>query len=235
MIFLDNKFLKEDYFADKEMPRLVEKLISNLLQSVKTRKKQLKNQFWDDHEPRIILIRPLPRPAYSLLDPKKVKILRRLCSNEVEKVALHHRVTFLNIDELNCSQRVLFDDYGNLSQYGIEKFWHSISEYLRRFDRDEYYAVKKFRTPTRTIGTQTFTQQTTINQPQTGQTYPTGSQLNRQYQQQAQPNVHVWHQGQHHASDVQNQSGHAYHNQQQPPPYNYKYGVNDQYHVNHLN
>lgn len=163
LIMLDNAFLKEREFAEKHMPRMVELLLDNIMSTIKLRKKQVTNPYWEDNKPKVILLRPLPRPAFSLLDSEKYKNTRRHFSTELENITLKYRVTLANVDEINCSQRVLFDDYGNLSDYGTEKFWKSISDYLRRTDRDEYYAIKKYRTPKKSEGTQTFTQQQTLS------------------------------------------------------------------------
>lgn len=162
VIMLDNQFLKEEQFADLEMPRLVEQLILTIHETVKLRKKQLDNPYWEDNQPKVILLRPLPRPAYSLVDPQKYKALKRIYAHKIEQITTRFRVTLLNVDELNCSQKVLFDQFGNISAYGTEKLWRSISDYLRRSDRDEYYAVKLYRTPKRSVGTQTYTQQETL-------------------------------------------------------------------------
>lgn len=209
VIMLDNKFLKEEHLADQEMPKLVYQLLLQIHEVVKLRKKQLDNQYWEDHQPKIILLRPLPRPAYSLLDPQKHKNNRRAYSHHVEKITERFRVTLLNVDELNCSQRVLFDEFGNLSAYGVEKFWKSISEYFRRSDRDEYYAVKNYRTPKKSVGTQTFTQQLTQvphannNAPKVNHQNPAGDSV-----------------------------GYPNQNYQNQTPYQYQYGVNDHYHLN---
>lgn len=164
LIILDNQFLKEDYFAEVNMPKLIEKLFDELLQTIRQRKKQTGYAYWSDHEPRVLLLRPTPRPAYSLVDQTKYKARKRLYCQQVEEVCAKYRVTFLNVDELNSSQRVLFDEYGNLSPYGAERLWKSISDYFRRSDRDEYYAIKKYRTHKKSVATQTFTQQSTLPQ-----------------------------------------------------------------------
>lgn len=212
LLILDNKYLKEENFGDKQMPYLVEQLIISILNTVKTRKKQLHNSYWADHEPRIVLLRPMPRPAYSLVDPQKYKTIRRSYSREMEAIANHYRVTFLNIDELNCSQRVLFDDFGDLSPYGTERLWKSISDFFRRADREEYYAIKKYRTTKKSVATQTFTQQSTLNDAPINQHHSNNNAAG----DNAQPMYH--HQ-------------HNYHNQ----PYQYQYGVNDHYHINNNN
>lgn len=224
VILLNNHFLKDDYMADQGMPRLVDRLLYFLHETVKNRKKQLPNSYWEDHEPKIILMRPLPRPAYSLLDPQKHKTLRRLYSQHIEKITSLYRVLLLNSDELNCSQRVLFDDFGNLSPYGQERFWKSLSDHFRRADRDEYYAVKQYRTPKKTLGTQTQTQSETVKKPSI----------------QQQSNSATWTSPNPVGPNnppTQNHSQHTfqthphYQNQQ---PYQYQYGVNDHYHTNHL-
>lgn len=206
VIMLDNKFLKDEAMADKEMPKLIHHLLYSFHETVKHRKRQIGNEYWEDNQPKIILLRPLPRPAYSLLDPQKHKTSRRIYSQHSEKITEKFRVTLLNADELNCSQRVLFDQYGNLSPYGVEKLWKSISDYFRRSDRDEYYAVKNYRTPKRSVGVQTYTQQST--QANTSQSYNvnTNNGNNPPYQQH------------------QPQTPHQ--------PHYYQYGVNDHYHVN---
>lgn len=166
IIVLDNQYLKEEYFGDREMPRLISQLLSNISETIRIRKKQLQNQYWQENSPRIMFIRPLPRPAFSLSDVEKYKYIRRKFSTELEEVTSQHRVQLVNIDDLNASQRVLFDSFGNLSEYGIEQFWKSLSEYLKRSDKDEYYAVRRYRVPKRTVSTQTWVQQETNNQPQ---------------------------------------------------------------------
>lgn len=218
VIILTNQFLKQDFMADHGMPQMVERLLFTIHETVKARKKQLGNQYWEDHQPKIILLRPLPRPAYSLLDPQKYKTMRRLYSHHIERITQLYRVTLLNSDELNCSQRVLFDDFGNLSPYGIEKFWKSISDHFRRADRDEYYAVKMYRAPKRSQGTQTFTQ----------------SQTNQTQNQTAQ-NTHYYNwDNAHPAGDNNAQINNLHMPHHNPQPYHYQHGVNDHYHINHL-
>lgn len=220
VLILGNQFLKDQYLTDQGMPRLVDKLLWILHNTVKSRKKQLGNAYWEDHEPKIILLRPLPRPAYSLLDPQKYKTMRRLYAQHVEKITAQYRVILLNSDELNCSQRVLFDDFGNLSAYGTERFWKSLSDYFRRSDRDEYYAVKQYRTPKKTLGTQTFTQSNTNQE--------NAAPIHVKPQHQNWNNLNATGDNIHH----QNQNQAAHYLPQQP--YQYQYGINDHYHTNHL-
>lgn len=183
-------------------------------------------------------MRPVPQPAYSLLDPEKYKTVRRKFAQELESVTYHYRIALANLDELNCSQRVLFNDYRNLSDYGIEKFWQSISDYIRRVDRDEYNAIKLFRTPKKTQGTQMYTQERTVAMPSNlTQKQPTSvgqTQRNQQHHQ-------IWYPPQ--QQPFNNQGG-DFNNQ---PPQNYppnvqhqqvaqaphQYPLNDRYHVNH--
>lgn len=160
--------MKQKHFAEREMPRLIESLFDNISSTIKLRKNQVSNAYWDDNQPKVIFLRPLPKPAFSLADSESFKATRRVYSTELEVLTFRYRINLVNIDEINCSQRVLFDEYGNLSDYGTEKFWKSLSDYFRRNDRDEYYAVKRFRTPKRSFGTQTFTQQMTLSQTNNG-------------------------------------------------------------------
>lgn len=213
LIILDNAFLKDEVMADQEMPKLVYHILNAIHETIKARKKLIGNAYWEDNQPKVILLRPLPRPAYSLLDPQKHKALRRLYAQHIEKITERFRVTLLNVDELNCSQRVLFNQFGNLSAYGVEKFWKSISDYFRRSDRDEYYAVKTYRTPKRTVGIQTFTQQSTSNNPQ----------KNITEQQFVAQSVGLG-DTQHHYQQMQTFNPHG------QAPYQYQHGVNDHYH-----
>lgn len=215
------------------MPTLVENLFQSLWATVKQRKKQLAYPYWSDHEPKFILLRPLPRPAFSLLDLQKVKINQRYYSANVERICVNLRLTLLNADELNCSQWVLFDEFGNLSQYGIDKLWKSISDYLQRTDRDEYYVVKRYRTLTKTQGTQTFTQQTTVNvksadtvttPSKSYQNQPNHPLINAQGQPVGHHNTQLnWNQHQAAGDSTQNPLQN-YH------PYQYQYPSNDPYH-----
>lgn len=210
----DNKFLKEGYQADQGMPKLINSLFLNIHETIKSRKGQMPNAYWEDNQPKLVLLRPLPRPAYSLLDPQKSKTLRRLYAQHAERITEKYRVTLLNIDELNCSQRVLFDDYGNLSAYGIEKFWKSLSDYFRRSDRDEYYAIKNYRMPKKSVGVQTYMQTNSpavnsfVTQPLTNQnaSHPAGDST-------------------HYHQPPANFQNHQ-------PPYQYQHGINDHYHYN---
>lgn len=141
------------------MPKLVEKLIAGILDAVRLRKKQVDYPYILDNQPRLILLRPVPRPAFCLLNPELYKTTRRKFSTDLEEITHHYRVQLVNLDELNCSQRVLFNEFGNLSDYGIERFWKSLSDFFRRSDRDEYNAIKLFRVHKKSVGTQTYTQQ----------------------------------------------------------------------------
>lgn len=161
VILLDNQFLKEEYFGDREMPRIVHHMLSDIAEIIRQRKKQLPNPFWQENTPKIIFVRPIPRPAYSLSDPEKYRYIKRKFCTELEEVTSQLKVSLANMDELNCSQRVLFDQFGNLSDYGIEQFWKSLSEYLRKSDRDEYHAVRRYRVPKKSVGMQTCTQEET--------------------------------------------------------------------------
>lgn len=157
VLLIDNKYLKEDYFGDRQLAPLVNFMLQGVIDTIRKRKRQLSYPFWEEHQPRIILLRPIPRPAYSIADPDKYKNIRRKYAQDLEELTAKLRVSLVNLDELNCSQRVLFDDFGNLSDYGIERFWKSLSDHFRRVDRDEHYAIKKFRTPKKTVATQTYT------------------------------------------------------------------------------
>lgn len=210
---LDNKFLKDQYSADQETPALVHKLFASIHETIKLRKSQIDNPYWEDNQPKLIYLRPIPRPAYSLLDPQKHKTMRRLYGQHVEKITEKFRVSLLNVDELNCSQRVLFDDFGNLSAYGIERFWKSLSDHFRRADRDEYYAVKNYRAPKKSVATQTYTQTTNT---------------------QVQPNVNQQTPNQTHGNPAGDNSNYPHQpvHFQNHQPYQYHHGVNDHYHYN---
>lgn len=163
VILIDNRYLKEEYFGDRHLAKLVESLLENIIHTVRKRKRQMNYPYWEENQPKIIFIRPIPRPAFSLVEPEKYKNIRRKYSTDLEEVATKLKVLLANMDELNSSQRVLFDEYGNLSDYGVERFWKSLSDYFCRIDRDEHYAIKRYRTSKRSVATQTFTQQKTLN------------------------------------------------------------------------
>lgn len=162
-ILLDNKYLKEEYFGDRHLIKLVKFLLDNIIHIIKKRRRQLTYPYWEENQPKIIFIRPLPKPAFSLADPDRYKNIRRKYSSDLEEITAELKVTLANMDELNCSQRVLFDDFGNLSDYGIERFWKSLSDFIRRGDRDEHNTIKQYRTSKKNVASQTFTQQTTLN------------------------------------------------------------------------
>lgn len=142
------------------------------------------------------------------------------------------------MDKLNASQRVLFDDYGNLSDYGTERFWKSLSDYFRRLDRDEHNAIKRFRTHKKTMGTQTYTQQRTNNHPSPNYNPTTtfGQQSTIPYSHGTSQNKAGTNQTHHQippgvGNNQSNNHWHQnYHHQQSP----YLYQQNDRYHVNNM-
>lgn len=233
VIMLSNSFLKNEYMAEREMPRLLEKLFEEIIDIIRERKRQVHHYFVTDNQPRIIFLRPIPRPAYSLVDGDKYKSVRRKFAQEIEAITYHYRIALVNLDELNCSQRVLFNDYGNLSDYGIEKFWLSLSDYFRRVDRDEYNAIKLFQIPKKTIGTQMYTQEKPQLVQQTSKQLPMQNQAHQQQQS--------WYPTQH---NFQQNSGDYHHNPQpnfvqqnfaqQLPQQSqvHQYPLNDPFHIN---
>lgn len=244
VIMIDNRYLKEDYFGDRHLPQLIDYLLQGVIDTIRKRKRQLTYPFWEEHQPRLIFLRPIPRPAYSLADPEKYKNIRRKYAQDLEEITTKLRVTLVNLDELNCSQRVLFDDYGNLSDYGIEKFWKSLSDHFRRIDRDEHYAIKKFRAPKKTVATQTYTQtHTTMVSGQNSQ--------QKLYQPPSTPRPHLAANAQPQNSQTMNQwganynqnPGNTHQNQFEVKQKNYhpgamhyqgNYPQNDRYHVNNM-
>lgn len=125
VVLLDSRYLKEEYFGDKYLAKLVKNLLVRLNESIRKRKRQLTFPYWEENQPRMVFVRPVPRPAFSMADPDKYKNIKRKFSQEIEDITAKHKFALANMDELNASQRVLFDDYGNLSDYGIERFWKS--------------------------------------------------------------------------------------------------------------
>lgn len=252
VIMIDNKYLKEDYFGDRHLASLVNVMLQNIIDTIRKRKRQLSYPYWEEHQPKIIILRPIPRPAYSIADPDKYKNIRRKYAQELEDITTKLRVSLVNLDELNCSQRVLFDDFGNLSDYGIEKFWKSLSDHFRRVDRDEHYAIKKFRTPKKSAATQTYTAQSgqkaatpqshqTIQGPNLNQpkiTQQPGNSIQNLPVNQHIPNSHSQHQwNQNYQGNHPNQL-HNLPDVKQKPYYNAavqyqgSYPQNDRYHVN---
>lgn len=231
VIMLSNNFLKDEYFAERAMPSLVEKLLENIHQTIRHRKKQVDHRYVIDNFPRVILLRPIPRPAYSLINADKYKGIRRKFSSELERITYHFRVALVNLDELNCSQRVLFNDYGNLSDYGVEKFWQSISDYFRRTDRDEYNAIKLFRVPKKTQGTQTQVcplpaSGSVVNKNQPAAHHSIVSPPNQIKQNWYPPQYHQQ-AGDYNSNLMQNNNNYQ---ANLPPPQHYQ--PNDRYHVN---
>lgn len=240
VIMLHNSFLKDPYFGEREMPKLIEKLIVTLQDTIRQRKKQVEYPYFTDNQPRIILLRPVPKPAFSLLNVDQYKNTRRKFANDLEEITHHYRVQLVNLDELNCSQRVLFNEFGNLSDYGIEKFWRSLSDHFRRNDRDEYNAVKLFRVHKKSVSVQTYTQPkiTTPNKPPTSAQPQIQADKHGQLGQQAiaaQPFPHsqMWPNNPGNQQPYQQAAG-DYHS----PMVNYHnhsqrgYPTNDRYHVN---
>lgn len=76
VVVLDNKYLREEYFGDKQLPKLVENLLVRMNEVIWKRKRQLTFPYWEENQPRMVFIRPTPRPAFSMADPDKYKNIK---------------------------------------------------------------------------------------------------------------------------------------------------------------
>lgn len=156
VILINNGYLHDPAFVEFEMKTILKRVFNDVGRLLSSRKDQLAKKNCNiSGDTEVFMIRPIPKPAASLTHDYKFKNTRRNFNQMLDKLALTYNFKPLNIDEINCSQRALFEKQsGELSDYGRERMWHSISEFLKRCDALKSAALSKAYIKSQDIATQ---------------------------------------------------------------------------------
>lgn len=155
LILLGNNYLHDYIFVEFEFKAILKRILNDVGRLLATRKEQIPRRVLNTfHSTEVFIMRPLPKPEAALRGNKKFKNTRRYVNNMLDRLSDTFDFRPLNIDEINCSQRALFEKNGQLSEYGQERMWFSISEFIRRKDQQLQVAVKKCIVPKEDAGAQ---------------------------------------------------------------------------------
>lgn len=145
IILISNSYIHDQAFVEFELKTILKRVFNDVGRLLATRGEQLTRK---THNlllsMEVFVNRPLPKPASALRGDPKFKNTRRYVNQMLDKLSTTLNFKPLNIDEINCSQRILFEKSGELSDYGMERLWFSISEFIRIRDSQRTKALEKF-------------------------------------------------------------------------------------------
>lgn len=150
-----NNVIHDTVFVEFELKNILKKMLNDVGRLLSTRKDQIAPKYrgiWGDTQTYVM--RPLPKPAAALVGDKHFKNTRRQTNAILDKLACTYDFAVLNIDVINCSQKVLFEKSGQLSDYGKEKFWTFISDTLSPKQRRVVHAIANAHSITQDVAVQ---------------------------------------------------------------------------------
>lgn len=144
IVMVNNGYLHDPTFVEFEMKTILKRVLNDIARLLSSRRDQLaKKNLSIRGNTEVFMIRPLPKPAASLTHDYKFKNTRRYFNQMMDKLSRTYNFKPLNIDEINCSQKALFErQSGDLSDFGQERMWHSISEFIKQQDLLKLRALK---------------------------------------------------------------------------------------------
>lgn len=138
VIMVNNSYIHDPTFVEFELKSILKRVLNDVNRLLTSRSDQVvaKNSNLCN-QTEVYMMRPLPKPAkaLSLKSDYSFKNTRRHFNQILDKLARTCDFVPLNIDEINCAQRALFEKNGDLSDYGKERLWVSISEFIKTRDR----------------------------------------------------------------------------------------------------
>lgn len=131
VVVLNNNIIHDAAFVDIELKTILKRVFNDIDRLLTTRKEQIQPKYRSNWvQPEVFITRPLPKPASALTVDKKFKSSRRQVNTMLDELIRTCNFKILNIDTINCSQRALFEEGGQLSDFGKEQFWSFISNFL---------------------------------------------------------------------------------------------------------
>lgn len=155
IIIMANHYMHDDVFVDFEFKNILKRIFNDIGRLLAIRREQLPIKIFKLATPtEVYITRPLPKPAAALKTDPKFKNARRAVNQMLDNLSLTLDFKPLNIDAINCAQKALFNRKGDLSDYGKERMWQSISEFIKFKDRKLASRFYKSSLTTEDIGTQ---------------------------------------------------------------------------------
>lgn len=133
IILVANHYMHNPAFVEFELKGIFKKMLNDVGRLLSTRAEQLPKRV-SDITTEVFITRPLPKPATALKGDNKFKNSRRYVNQMLDNLSLTMEFKPLNIDAINCTQRALFEKKGDISDYGKERMWQSISEFIKTKD-----------------------------------------------------------------------------------------------------
>lgn len=156
IVVISNNYLHDAAFVEFEMKTILKRVLNDVIRLLASRREQIivknRNNLLSTE---VFIMRPLPKPAKALKRDYQFKNTRRNFNQMLDRLSRTYNFRPLNIDEINCSDRLLFEDNGDLSEFGLERMWHSISEFIRIRDKQRLAALNKFAAVKEDASTQT--------------------------------------------------------------------------------
>lgn len=143
VILVGNSYVHDHTFVETEMKPILKKVFNDVTRLLSTRREQLPLSLQGVKSTQVYMIRPLPKPAIALKGDQKFKNTRRYLNQMLDNLSRTCDFQPLNIDEINCSQRALFEKNGSLSDFGKERLWISINDFIETKDLRIKSAVRK--------------------------------------------------------------------------------------------
>lgn len=156
IVILGNSYIHDQVFIEFEFKAILKRILNDIGRLIATRREQIPKRASNTglHPTEVFIIRPLPKPEAALRGNKKFKNARRYVNQMLDKLSSTYDFKPLNIDEINTSQKALFEKSGLLSEYGQERMWFSISEFIRKKDSQLAIMVRKACASKEDVGTQ---------------------------------------------------------------------------------
>lgn len=168
IIVINNSYSHDAAFVEFELKTILKRVLNDVARLLACRKEQLPRKVQNVAlATEVFVMRPLPKPAAALKGDKIFKNTRRSMNNILDNLSQTFNFKPLNIDQINCAQRALFEKSGDLSEYRQECMWHSISEFIRIRDRQCTIALEKFTVSKEDSGTQV--DESCFSKPRNGQ------------------------------------------------------------------
>lgn len=154
VVLLNNNVIQDQAFVEYELKSILKKVLNDVGRLLSIRKDQLaaksRNLLVDTE---VFFTRPLPKPTIFGGD-QRFKNSRRQVNAMLDRLALTYDFKILNVDVINCSQKVLFENSGQLSDFGKEQLWIFLAEFLESRQRNIVTALKRAHTTTADAATQ---------------------------------------------------------------------------------
>lgn len=156
IIVIDNSYMHDPAFIEFEMGTILKKVLNDVTRLLASRREQLAKKYRNTFiATEVFMTRPLPKPAKALTRDYQFKNARRNFNQLMDKLSKTMNFKPLNIGEINCSDKLLFNKAGDLSDFGQEQLWVSISQFIKERDHTRQLAVYKFNIQKEEVATQT--------------------------------------------------------------------------------